>query len=51
MVQKNGTDKLLARIVYSGPVRAPVKPGQPIGVLKVWRGSNIAIETPVYAAE
>src|SRR6478609_5342400 len=23
MVQKNGTDKLIARIVYSGPVRAP----------------------------
>ena len=25
--------------------------GQPIGVVKVWRGSNIAVEAPVYAAE
>lgn len=51
MVQRNGNDKLLARIVYSGPVRAPVATGQRVGVLKVWRGGNIALETPLYAAE
>jgi D-alanyl-D-alanine carboxypeptidase (penicillin-binding protein 5/6) len=51
MVQKNGTDKLIARIVYSGPVRAPFEAGQKVGVVKVWRGSNVAVETPVYAAE
>jgi D-alanyl-D-alanine carboxypeptidase (penicillin-binding protein 5/6) len=51
MVQKNGTDKLIARMVYSGPVRAPIEPGQRIGVVKVWRGGNIAVEAPVYAAE
>jgi D-alanyl-D-alanine carboxypeptidase (penicillin-binding protein 5/6) len=51
MVQKNGSDKLIARIVYNGPVRAPIEPGQRIGFVKVWRGANIAVETPVYAAE
>jgi D-alanyl-D-alanine carboxypeptidase (penicillin-binding protein 5/6) len=51
MVQKNGTDKLIARVVYNGPVRAPVEPGQQVGVVKVWRGANIAMEAPVYAAE
>jgi D-alanyl-D-alanine carboxypeptidase (penicillin-binding protein 5/6) len=51
MVQKNGTDKLIARIVYNGPVRAPVEPGQRVGLVKVWRGANIAVEAPVYAAE
>jgi D-alanyl-D-alanine carboxypeptidase (penicillin-binding protein 5/6) len=51
MVQKNGTDKLIARVVYNGPVRAPIEPGQRIGVVKVWRGGNIAMEAPVYAAE
>ena len=51
MVPKNGNDKLIARIVYKGPVAAPVKPGQPVGVVKVWRGANVAVETPVYAAE
>jgi D-alanyl-D-alanine carboxypeptidase (penicillin-binding protein 5/6) len=51
MVQKNGTDKLIARVVYNGPVRAPVEAGQQIGVVRVWRGANIAMEAPVYAAE
>jgi D-alanyl-D-alanine carboxypeptidase (penicillin-binding protein 5/6) len=51
MVQKNGTDKLIARVVYNGPLRAPVEQGQQVGVVKVWRGTNIAMETPIYAAE
>jgi serine-type D-Ala-D-Ala carboxypeptidase (penicillin-binding protein 5/6) len=51
MVQKNGTDKLIARVVYSGPVRAPIESGQQVGLIKVWRGGNIAMEAPVYAAE
>src|SRR5262245_4216879 len=51
MVPKNGSEKLIARIVYNGPVRAPVKAGQAVGVVKVWRGQNIAVESPVYAAE
>jgi D-alanyl-D-alanine carboxypeptidase (penicillin-binding protein 5/6) len=51
MVQKNGTDKLIARVVYNGPVRAPIAAGQSVGIVRVWRGTNIAMEAPVYAAE
>ncbi len=51
MIPRSGTDKLIARVVYTGPVRAPIQPGQRIGVLKVWRGNNIALEAPLYAAE
>src|SRR6476469_6555344 len=51
MVPKNGNEKLIACVVYNGPVRAPVQPGQPVGIVRVWRGTNIAVETPVYAAE
>jgi D-alanyl-D-alanine carboxypeptidase (penicillin-binding protein 5/6) len=51
MVQRNGNDKLIARITYTGPVRAPIQQGQRIGVLKVWRGNNIAMESPLVAAE
>jgi serine-type D-Ala-D-Ala carboxypeptidase (penicillin-binding protein 5/6) len=51
MVQKNGNDKLIARVVYSGPVRAPVEAGQKVGVIRVWRGANVAMEAPVLAAE
>ncbi len=45
------TDRLVARIVYRGPVQAPVKEGTPVGVLKVWIGDNMSQETPLYAAE
>jgi D-alanyl-D-alanine carboxypeptidase (penicillin-binding protein 5/6) len=51
MVQKSGGDKLIARVVYSGPVRAPIESGQQLGVVRVWRGANIAMEAPVYAAD
>ena len=32
-------------------VRAPIVSGQQVGVMRVWRGSNVAMETPVFAAE
>ncbi len=51
MVQKNGTDKLIARVVYNGPVRAPIESGRQVGVVRVWRGANIATEAPIYTAE
>jgi D-alanyl-D-alanine carboxypeptidase (penicillin-binding protein 5/6) len=51
MVAKQGNDKLIARVVYDGPVRAPVAAGQQVGVVRVWRGPRVAMETPVYAAE
>ncbi|HEX7921017.1 D-alanyl-D-alanine carboxypeptidase family protein [Bradyrhizobium sp. C9] len=51
MVSKNGNDKLLARVIYSGPVKAPITAGQQIGVVRVWRGGNVAMETPVFAAD
>jgi len=51
MVAKQGGEKLIARVVYNGPVRAPVTAGQQIGVVRVWRGPNVAMEAPVYAAE
>ena len=33
-------DRLVARIVYQGPVTAPVKEGTPVGVLRVWIGDD-----------
>lgn len=51
MVQRNGTDKLRAQIVYNGPLQAPIEPGKPVGVLKVWRGTNVAIEAPLQTSQ
>src|SRR5690606_5772754 len=38
------TDRLVARIVYRGPLTAPVKEGTPVGVLKVWIGDQMSQE-------
>jgi D-alanyl-D-alanine carboxypeptidase (penicillin-binding protein 5/6) len=51
MMPKAGTERLVARIAYTGPVPAPVKKGQPIGALKVWRGDNLILIQPLRAAE
>ena len=51
LVPRNTTDKIVARIVYTGPVRAPVQEGQPIGVLRVWRAEHLTLEVPLRAQE
>jgi D-alanyl-D-alanine carboxypeptidase (penicillin-binding protein 5/6) len=51
MMPRNANERLIARIVYTGPVPAPVSKGQPIGKLKVWRGDELALEAPLTAAE
>jgi len=51
MVPRGSRDKIIARVVYSGPVPAPVQQGQKIGTLKVWRGESVVLEVPLRAAE
>jgi D-alanyl-D-alanine carboxypeptidase (penicillin-binding protein 5/6) len=51
MVPKAGGEKLVARIVYTGPVPAPVQEGTPVGKLKVWRNDNLVLEAPLKTAE
>jgi D-alanyl-D-alanine carboxypeptidase (penicillin-binding protein 5/6) len=51
MMPRNTNERLLARIVYTGPVPAPVTKGQLIGKLLVWRGDNLALEVPLSAAD
>jgi len=50
MVPKTGGDKIIARIVYTGPVPAPVAKDTPVGVLKVWRNDNLVLTTPLKTA-
>jgi serine-type D-Ala-D-Ala carboxypeptidase (penicillin-binding protein 5/6) len=51
MMPRSGGERLIARLVYTGPVAAPVTKGQSIGKLKVWRGDNLALEVPLQAAD
>jgi D-alanyl-D-alanine carboxypeptidase (penicillin-binding protein 5/6) len=51
MVPKSGGEKLIARVVYNGPVAAPVKAGQPVGALKIWRDGNLVLQVPLKTAD
>ncbi|WP_296521745.1 D-alanyl-D-alanine carboxypeptidase family protein [Rhodoplanes sp.] len=51
LIPKNTNDRISARIVYTGPVRAPVAEGQPIGKVRVMRGDNVTLEVPLKASE
>jgi D-alanyl-D-alanine carboxypeptidase (penicillin-binding protein 5/6) len=51
MLPKSGADRLIARIVYTGPVPAPVTEGTPIGNVKVWRNDSLILTMPLKAAE
>jgi D-alanyl-D-alanine carboxypeptidase (penicillin-binding protein 5/6) len=51
MVPRGVREKIIARVVYSGPVPAPVQKGRKIGTLKVWRNDSLALEVPLTAAE
>jgi D-alanyl-D-alanine carboxypeptidase (penicillin-binding protein 5/6) len=50
MVPKAGGERLIARIVYTGPVPAPVAVGTRIGMLKVWRNDNLVLSVPLKTA-
>jgi len=51
LIPRNNHDRISAKIVYTGPVPAPVQEGQRIGTLRVYRGTNVALEVPLQAAE
>jgi D-alanyl-D-alanine carboxypeptidase (penicillin-binding protein 5/6) len=44
-------DKMKARVVYIGPVMAPVDRGAQVATLKIWIGDDLSQETPLYAAQ
>lgn len=51
MLPRGTQEKITGRIVYTGPITAPVQKGQPIGQLKVWRGDRLTLEAPLQAGE
>lgn len=51
LMPRNGGEKLAGKLIYTGPVIAPVAKGVPIGRLQISRGGKIVLEQPVEAAE
>ncbi|MGD1035688.1 MAG: D-alanyl-D-alanine carboxypeptidase family protein [Roseiarcus sp.] len=44
---RGSQDKLTAKIVYVGPLTAPVAAGVEVARLKVWRGQTLALDAPL----
>jgi D-alanyl-D-alanine carboxypeptidase (penicillin-binding protein 5/6) len=51
LVPRGSSEKIVARIVYEGPLKAPVQSGSRVASLKVTRGEVQALDLPLYAAE
>jgi len=50
LTPKGDDSRVAAKVSYDGPVPAPVAKGTKLGVLRVWRGDVLTVETPLYAA-
>ena len=46
-VPRGESDKLVAKIVYTGPLAAPVEADKEAGRLKIWRGDMLVVDAPL----
>jgi D-alanyl-D-alanine carboxypeptidase (penicillin-binding protein 5/6) len=51
LIPVDNRDRITARIVYDGPISAPIREGAPVGTLRVWIGETMTQETPLVSAE
>ncbi|MDP2356465.1 MAG: D-alanyl-D-alanine carboxypeptidase family protein [Beijerinckiaceae bacterium] len=51
MSPRGSNERLVGRIVWQGPIVAPVKEGDQIARLKVFRGKTLALDIPLRAAQ
>ncbi len=51
LMPRGASDRVRGRIVYQGPLRAPIAKGTEVGRLRIERGDVKALDVPVYAAE
>lgn len=51
MVPRGSNERLNGRIVWQGPIVAPVREGDQIARLKVYRGKTLALDIPLRAAQ
>ncbi|HET6378007.1 MAG TPA: D-alanyl-D-alanine carboxypeptidase family protein [Methylocella sp.] len=48
---RNSAEKISGRIVYTGPLIAPVEAGKPVARLKIFRGNEQILDLPLKTAE
>jgi D-alanyl-D-alanine carboxypeptidase (penicillin-binding protein 5/6) len=44
---RGGQERLTAKIVYRGPLAAPIAVGAQVATLRVWRGQTLTLEAPL----
>ena len=49
LVPRGSTERLNARIVYMGPIPAPVQDGVELARLRIFRGTTLALDSPLVA--
>ncbi len=50
LIARDAKDALKARVIYQGPLMAPIREGVEVASLKVWSGDRLIQETPLYTA-
>ena len=50
LLPRGSRDLIRARVIYQGPVTAPIEEGRLIGTLQISLDGEVLHETPVYAA-
>lgn len=51
MTPRGATERITARIEYTGPLIAPLEEGARVARLRVYRGKEVALEVPLYTAQ
>ena len=51
LMPRGASERLTAKIVYQGPVMAPVQEGAEVARLRVYRGSVLALDAPLMAGD
>lgn len=51
MMPRGANERISARILYTGPIQAPVRQGAQVARLRITRGDIQALDIPLYAAE
>ncbi|MCW5680165.1 MAG: D-alanyl-D-alanine carboxypeptidase [Xanthobacteraceae bacterium] len=49
--QRGATERLNVRVVYEGPLQAPIRRGAEVAKVRVFRAQQLVLEAPLYAAE
>ncbi|MEE7448801.1 D-alanyl-D-alanine carboxypeptidase [Methylobacterium radiotolerans] len=49
LLPRGSSDRVSAKVIYTGPLVAPVEEGQRVGVLRIQRGDTVALDQPLVA--